>query len=199
MIVNKLNKMHYYISCTTNKNEITIEKTIKMFIQHMWKLHELFITMISYKDFQFVFLIWHTICKMLKIKTKLFIAFHSKMNDQSEIFNSKMKRYLRLYVNHQQNNWAKWLSMIEYVLNAFILTIIHVFSFLTNYEFKSRMSFDQMKFDENTTKDWINRFRERKIVFTIKNIWKFAKKHMKKNHQNQIFYVNKHKIFASNY
>jgi hypothetical protein len=32
-----------------------------------------------------------------------------------------------------------------------------------------------------------------------KNIWKFAKKHMKKNQQNQIIYVNKHKISASDY
>jgi hypothetical protein len=41
---------------------------------------------------------------MLKIKAKLFIAFHSKTNEQSEIFNQKMKRYLRAYVNHQQDD-----------------------------------------------------------------------------------------------
>jgi hypothetical protein len=33
----------------------------------------------------------------------------------------------------------------------------------------------------------------------MKNIWKFAKKHMKKTQQSQITYVNRHKIFASNY
>jgi hypothetical protein len=199
MIVDRLSKMHHYISCTTDENETTIKKTVKLFIQHVWKLHELSTTMISDKDSQFVFLIWDTICKMLKIKMKLFIAFHSKTNEQSEIFNQKMKRYLRAYVNHQQNDWANWLSMIEYVSNAFISASIHVFSFLANYEFESRMSFDQMKFDENTTKNRINRFREREIVFTMKNIWKFAKKHMKKNRQNQIIYTNRHRILASNY
>ncbi len=181
MIINKLSKMHHYIPCTTNENETTTEETVKLLIQHVWKLHELSTTMISDRDSQFVSLMWNTICRMLRIKAKLFTAFHSETNEQSEIFNQKMKRYLRAYVNHQQNDWANWLSMIEYVSNASISTIIHVSSFLANYEFESRMSFDQMKFEESTTKKRVNKFRERKIVSTMKNIWKFAKKHMKKN------------------
>jgi hypothetical protein len=104
MIVDKLSKMHHYILCTTDENETTIEETIKLFIQFVWKLHELFITMISDRDSQFISLIWDTICRMLRIKAKLFIAFHSEINEQSEIFNQKMKRYLRAYVNHQQND-----------------------------------------------------------------------------------------------
>jgi hypothetical protein len=199
MIVNKLSKMHYYISCTTDENETTIKETVKLLIQHVWKLHELSTTMILDKDFQFISLIWDTICRMLRIKAKLFIAFHSETNEQSEIFIQKMKRYLRAYVNYQQNDWANWLSMIEYVSNASILIITQMFSFFANYEFESRMSFDRVKFKKITARDRINRFRERKIVFTMKNIWKFAKKHMKKSQQSQIIYVNRHKILASNY
>jgi hypothetical protein len=144
-------------------------------------LHELLVTMIFDRDFQFISLIWNIICKMLKIKAKLFTAFHSKTNEQSEIFNQKMKRYLRVYVNHQQNDWADWLFMTEYASNAFISVSTQMSSFLANYEFESRMSFDQMKFDENIAKDRVNRFRERKIVFTMKNIWKLAREHMKKS------------------
>jgi hypothetical protein len=57
MIVNKLSKMHHYISCTINENEITIEKIVKLFIQHVWKLHELLTMMISNRNFQFIFLV----------------------------------------------------------------------------------------------------------------------------------------------
>ncbi len=142
MIINRLNKMHHYIFCTTNENETTTEKTTKLLIQHVWKLYELFTTMIFDRDFQFISLIWDIICKMLKIKAKLFIAFHSKTNEQSEIFNQEMNRYLRAYVNHQQNDWADWLFMTEYVFNAFISIIIQMSSFLVNYEFESRMSFN---------------------------------------------------------
>ncbi len=89
MIIDCLSKMHHYIFCTIDENEITVEKTIKLFIQHVWKLYELFITMISDKESQFISLVWNTICKILKIKTKLFTAFHSKIDEQSEIFNQK--------------------------------------------------------------------------------------------------------------
>ncbi len=106
MMINRLSKMHHYISCIIDENDTTAEKTTKLLIQHVWKLHELFTTMISNRDFQFIFFVWNTICKMLRIKTKLSIAFHSKTNEQNEIFNQKMKRYLRAYVNHQQNDWA---------------------------------------------------------------------------------------------
>jgi hypothetical protein len=37
------------------------------------------------------------------------------------------------------------------------------------------------------------------IVFTMKNIWKFAKKHMKKSQQNHVIYVNRHRISTSDY
>jgi hypothetical protein len=89
MMINRLSKMHHYISCIIDENDTTIEQTTKLLIQHIWKLHELFTTMISNKDFQFIFLVWNTICKMLKIKAKLFIAFHSETNEQNEIFNQK--------------------------------------------------------------------------------------------------------------
>jgi hypothetical protein len=43
--------------------------------------------------------------------------------------------------------------MIEYASNVFISIIIQMFSFLANYEFESRMSFDlNVQFDENTAR-----------------------------------------------
>ncbi len=142
-------------------------------------MHDLFTTMISDRDSQFISFVWNTICKMLKIKIQLFIAFHSKTDEQSEIFNQKMKCYLRVYVNHQQNNWADWLFMTEYAFNAFISTITQMFSFLVNYKFESRISFDHVEFVENTIKNRINKFRKKKsssqwktFESSLKNIWK---------------------------
>jgi hypothetical protein len=110
-----------------------------------------------------------------------------------------MKKYLRAYVNHQQDDWIDWLFMIEYAFNVFISIITQITSFLANYDFESRMSFDFVQFEENTAKEQIHRFKNKNIVFTMKNIWKFAKKHMKKNQQSQIIYANKYKISASDY
>ncbi len=40
----------------------------------------------------------------VEIDVKLSIAFHSETNDQSEIANQEMKRYLRSYCNYQQDD-----------------------------------------------------------------------------------------------
>jgi hypothetical protein len=54
MMIDRLNKIHHYIFYMIDENKIAIKKTIKLFIQHVWKLHELFITMILNKEFQFI-------------------------------------------------------------------------------------------------------------------------------------------------
>jgi hypothetical protein len=61
------------------------------------------------------------------------------------------------------------------------------------------MSFDPVQFDENTARKRIHRFRERDIVFTMKNILKFAKDHMKKNQRQQMTHANAHRTQALDY
>jgi hypothetical protein len=107
MIINKFIKMHHYVLCTTKKNDTFAEKTIKLLIKHVWKLHELSSTIISNRKSQFISLVWKIVCETLKINVKLSTTFHSKTDDQSEIANQKMKRYLRNYCNYQQDDWSK--------------------------------------------------------------------------------------------
>jgi hypothetical protein len=97
MIINRLTKMHHYIFCVAEKDETTVEKTARLLINYVWKLHELSSIIISNRESQFTFSIWKIICQILKINVKLFIVFHSEIDDQSEIVNQEMKRYLRSY------------------------------------------------------------------------------------------------------
>jgi hypothetical protein len=142
MIINRLTKMHHYISCTAEEDDTSAEETIKLLIHNVWKLHELSSIIVSDRDSQFVSFVWKTVCKTLKIDIKLSIAFHSETNDQNEIANQKMKRYFRSYCNYQQNDWFEWLSMIEFALNAATSAFIELFVFMINYDFESRMNFD---------------------------------------------------------
>jgi hypothetical protein len=107
MMINRFIRMHHYVSCIAEEDETSAEETIKMLINHAWKLHELSNTIVSNRESQFISLVWKTVCRMLKIDVKLFIAFHSKTDNQSEIVNQKMKRYLRNYCNYQQDDWSK--------------------------------------------------------------------------------------------
>jgi hypothetical protein len=79
--------MHHYVWCIVEEENTTVEETARLFINHVWKLHELSSIIISDRSSQFVFLVWKTVCKILKINVKLSTAFHSETNDQSEIAN----------------------------------------------------------------------------------------------------------------
>jgi hypothetical protein len=73
--------MHHYISCFSKDDDISTEEIVKMLLINVWKIHELSIIIIFDRDSQFVVLIWKFLCQSLKIKAKLFIAFHFETNE----------------------------------------------------------------------------------------------------------------------
>ena len=198
MIVDRFSKMRHYVACRAEKKSISTEKTAKLLIQNVWKLHELSKTIISDRGSQFVFLIWQTLCKILSIKVKLSTAFHPETDDQSEICNQKMKRYLRAYVNYQQDDWSNWLFMTKYVSNATDSATIKLSSFFVNYEFQLRMSFESIEI-KNTTKKRILKQKTTNIHIDMKKIWSFAQKNLDQSQQNQKKYANKKKKTTANY
>jgi hypothetical protein len=203
MIMNRLTKMHHYVSCIIEEKNITVEETAWLLINHMWKLHELSSIITSNRDSQFVSLVWKTICKILKIKIKLSTAFHSETNDQSEIANQKMKRYLRSYCNYQQDDESDWLSMIEFAFNATTSAFIELFAFIANYEFESRISFDSS--DTNDSQQWLSAkervLTQKAAIITknIRNIWNFIKKKLAHTQNIQKRYADQKRAFSSEY
>jgi hypothetical protein len=203
MIVDRLTKMHHYISCTAIKESINVEETARLLMNQMWKLHELSNFIVSNRDLQFVSLVWKKMCKVLKIDVKLSTAFHSETNDQSEIVNQEMKRYLRNYCNYQQNDWSDWLSMTEFVFNAVTSTFIELFAFMTNYEFESRMSFDSSDSNDSkkrlSAKERILTQKAANITDKMKNIWNFIKKKLANTQESRKRYANKTRIISFDY
>ena len=63
--------------------------------------------MISDRGLQFAAGMTRELNKMLGIETKLSMAYHPEIDRQIERTNQELKQYLRIYVNHRQNNWAK--------------------------------------------------------------------------------------------
>jgi hypothetical protein len=132
----------------------------------------------------------------------LSIAFHSETDDQSEIVNQKIKRYLRTYCNYQQDDWFEWLFMTEFASNVATSTFIELFVFMTNYEFESRMSFDSSNVETNDRLSAKERILTQKAVLMIekmKNIWNFIKKKLANAQEMHKKYADKHKTLSSEY
>jgi hypothetical protein len=46
------------------------------------------------------------------------IAFHPETDGQTEIVNQETKRFIRTYVNYQQDDWDDWLFKVEAAMNT---------------------------------------------------------------------------------
>ncbi len=91
-VICRLSKERHYISCITDDEDITAEKTAEMLIQWVYRTHDLSSFIVSDRDSQFTSILWKFLCKRLSIFLQLFIAYHLQIDDQSEQVNQNVER-----------------------------------------------------------------------------------------------------------
>jgi len=100
--------------------------------------------------------------KMLGIETKLSKAYHPETDGQTERTNQELEQYLKMYVNHRQNNWAKWLATAEFAFNNKVYTATKISLFQVNYRRELRMGFDIRKKGKNEkAENFVKEMKER--------------------------------------
>ena len=87
--------------------------------------------------------------KILGIETKLSTAYYPQMDRQMERTNQELEQYLRMYINHRQNNWSEWLATVEFVFNNKVYTVTKSSLFQVNYRREPRIGFDIRKKGKN--------------------------------------------------
>jgi len=55
--------------------------------------------------------------QMLEINTKLLTAYYLQTDGQTERMNQKLEQYLRMFIDHHQEQWPDWLATAEWVYN----------------------------------------------------------------------------------
>jgi len=83
MITDCLSKKVILKSC----KKMTAEWVTQTFIQCFYWAHELFITIVSDWETQFVSSLWKRICQLLKIIWRMFTAYHSETDEATECIN----------------------------------------------------------------------------------------------------------------
>ncbi len=92
-----------------------------------------------------------------------------------------------------QNDWAKWLSMIEFSENFNIFLIISMISFYFNKKFHSWMSFNSDTTDYETICERLEARKADDIVIRMKKLFIFDRQQLKKTKQITEAQINKHK------
>jgi len=122
--------MVHFISTT---EKMSAEDLAKLFRDNMWKLHSLLESIILDRGLQFVAGIMRELNRMLGIKSKLSIVFHSQTNGQMERVNQELEQYLRMFIDHRQEQWPDWLEMAEFAYNNKAHSSTKISSFKANY------------------------------------------------------------------
>ena len=190
-IIDRLNKKRHYVSCTAEDENINVEITIKILIQYVFRTHDLLFFIISNRDSQFISLVWQIFCKILDIKCKFFIAFHSKIDEQIERTNQNIERQLRQYCNYMQDDWDVWLFMIEFANNNAISATIELSSFFINKRFHFRMSFSWNSISYVTTRERLLVVKAENIIETMQNILNYIRDNAKMTQKRMTIQVNK--------
>jgi len=138
--------MSHFVA-TTEKT--TAEGLAKLFRDNVWKLHRLSESVISDREPQFAAGMTRELNKMLEIETKLSTAYHPETDGQMERTNQELEQYLRMYINHRQNNWAEWLATAEFAFNNKVHTATKTSPFQVNYGREPRIGFDIRKKGKN--------------------------------------------------
>jgi len=83
--------------------------------------------------------------EMLGIKSKLLTAFHPQTDGQTERVNQELEQYLRMFIDHRQEQWPEWLGMAEFAYNNKAYSSTRTSPFKANYGQDPRMGFKGRK------------------------------------------------------
>jgi len=126
---------------------VTTERTsaeglVKLFRDHVWKLHRLPESIVLDKGVQFAVEMIKELNYLLGIQTKLSTAYHPQTDRQTERINQELEQYLRVFIDHRQEQWPDWLGTAEFAYNNKIHAATKILPFKANYGQDLRMGFE---------------------------------------------------------
>ena len=102
------------------KESISAKKVTQLYGTHVFPHYGIPRKVISNWDPHFTSTFTRMLCKKLGIKQNLSSAFHPQTDGQSERTNQWVEQYLRIYRNHNANNWDQWLPIAQFVHNSWM-------------------------------------------------------------------------------
>jgi len=128
---------------------------------------------------QFVAGMTRELNNLLGIQTKLSTVYHPQTDGQTKRINQELEQYLRVFIDHRQEQWPDWLETAEFAYNNKIYTATKISPFKVNYGQDPRMAFEGRRKGKYEA---VGKFVERmkKIQEEAKAVLGKAQKEMKK-------------------
>ena len=101
VVCDRLSKMTYFVATTEG---MSAEGLARLFQDNVWKLHELPESIVSDREPQFAVELTKELNRMLGIRMKLLMAFHSQTDGQTERMNQELEQYLQFFIENRQKD-----------------------------------------------------------------------------------------------
>ena len=180
VVVDRLTKMVHFIP--------TMERTsakglTRLFRDNVWKLYRLLQSIISNRGPQFMAELIRELNRMLGIKNKMLIVFYPQTDGQTKRVNQELEQYLRMFIDHRQEQWLDWLGTAEFTYNNKAHLSTKTLLFKANYGQDPRIEFEERKKRKYEGAE--------KFVMKIKEIQKEAKAALGKTQEEMKKYMDR--------
>ena len=186
--MDRLTKIVYFIPTT---EKMSTEELARLFRDNIWKLHSLPESIISDREPQFMAGLMQELNRMLGIESKILMAFHPQTDEQTERVNQELEQYLRMFIDHRQEQWPEWLGTAEFTYNNKVHSSTRMLSFKANYEQDPRIGFEGRKKGKYE--------RAERFVTKIKEIQEEAKAVLGKAQEEMKKYADKKRAEVDDY
>lgn len=88
------------------------------FIDNVFKLHGMPVSMVSDRDRIFTSNFWQALFKSLGVKLNMSTAHHPQSDGQTERVNQCLEAYFRNMAFNEPKKWCSWLAMAEWWFNT---------------------------------------------------------------------------------
>ena len=192
-LICRLSKERHYVPCHWGEGGTSTEETLWILLWNVFRLHGLPFSITSDRGRQFVSTLWKALCERLGIKSNLSTAFHPETDGQSERANQDIKRGLRTYCNYMQDDWARWIPMLEFADNDNLSTSLGLSPFYFNHGFHPRMSFSPDCNSYETTRERLQATKADDIAKRMEELLEYGRSQLLKSQSSMEAQANKHR------
>ena len=116
-ILNVIDMFSKQIISIPTQTELSSMGWARLYRDHVWCNHGKSRKIVSDRGPQFVSQFIKDLYMLLGIEGNPSTAYHPQTDGQTERMNQEIEQYLRIYINHHQDDWSDWIPMAAFSYN----------------------------------------------------------------------------------
>jgi hypothetical protein len=115
VVVDKLTKYAHFLPI---RHPFTASKVAKNFVDNIFRLHGLPLSLISDRDPVFTSKFWQYVFPATGTQLKMSTSNHPQTDGQTERVNQSIECYLRCFISAHPHQWSRWITLCEFWYNT---------------------------------------------------------------------------------